>query len=175
MLSPGRGSSGAGGAGRVGGGLLRSCGGPSLARLPRLCSRAGGRATCPSLSVGPCLCLLCLCSVISGFMSHSSAGLWPHLTVQSADLLLVGCGQEEAAHLPLQRLLYLHVNVIARRLLLVRRVHTAGKARPWCSPAPRRPRAWGRCSGGGGHLERGGSGRTGRNDSLVWGASWGLT
>lgn len=109
----------------------------------------GGRATVLHLPIGPCLCLFCLCCVISGFVSHSSSGLWPHLTVQSADLLLVGRGQEEAAHLPLQWLLYLHINVVARRLLLVRRVHTAGKARPRCSPAPQRPRAWGRCSGEG--------------------------
>lgn len=71
------------------------------------------------LSIGPCLCLFCLCFVISGFMSHSSSGLQPHLTVQSTDLLLVGCGQEEAAHLSFQWLFHLHVNVIACRLLLV--------------------------------------------------------
>lgn len=48
-----------------------------------------------------------------------SSGLGPHLTVQSTDLLLVGRGQEKAAHLPLQWLLYLHINVIACCLLLV--------------------------------------------------------
>lgn len=60
------------------------------------------------------------CFVLSlGLMSYSSSGLRPHLTVQSTDLLLVGCGQEEAAHLPLQWFLHLHINVIARCLLLV--------------------------------------------------------
>lgn len=157
-LSPGRGSRGAGAAGRVRGGLLRSCAGPPPARLPRGFSRAGGKGHCPS-PPHRCLCLFCLCCVISGFVSHSSSGLWPHLTVQSADLLLVGRGQEEAAHLPLQWLLYLHINVVARRLLLVRRVHTAGKASPRCSPAPQRPRAWGRCSG---------EGQGGQDAMILW-------
>lgn len=154
MLSPGVGA-----AGRVGGGWLRSCGGPPLARLPPAAAGQGEGPPALHLSTGPCLCLLRLCSVLSGFMSHSSSGLWPHLTVQSADLLLVGRGQEEAAHLPLQWLLHLHVNVIARRLLLVRRVHTAGKAGPRCSPAPQRPRAWGRCRG---------EGREGQDAMPVW-------
>lgn len=51
--------------------------------------------------------------------SPSSSGLWPHLTVQGTDLLLVGRGQEEAAHLPLEWLFYLHIDIIARSLLLV--------------------------------------------------------
>lgn len=67
--------------------------------------------------LGPCCGLSALSSL--GLMSYSSSGLRPHLTVQSTDLLLVGCGQEEAAHLPLQWFLHLHINVIARCLLLV--------------------------------------------------------
>lgn len=148
-----------GAAGRVGEG---GCGPVAGHPLPASHPLQQGRGEGPPalhLSTGPCLCLLRLCSVLSGFMSHSSSGLWPHLTVQSADLLLVGRGQEEAAHLPLQWLLHLHVNVIARRLLLVRRVHTAGKAGPRCSPAPQRPRAWGRCRG---------EGREGQDAMPVW-------
>lgn len=124
------------------------------------------RATGPlHVSTGPCSLLFWLDLVISGSMSPSSSRLWPHLTVQSTDLLLVGRGQEEAAHLPLQWLLHLHINVIARCLLLVRRVHAAGEVQPLGScttrhwPPAEAKGPWGRCSGEGG--ETGGRKREG--------------
>ena len=48
------------------------------------------------------------------------------LVVQGGDLLLIGCGQQEAAHLALQGVLHLHVDVVARRLLLVVGVDAEG-------------------------------------------------
>lgn len=132
-----------------------------------------GRATCPlHLSIGPCSYLFCLHFVIFGLMSYSSSGLWPHLTVQSADFLLVGCGKEEAAHLPLQWLLYLHINVIACRLLLVRRVHAAREVQPLVSMLPsQRPRAPGADALGEGGVvgvEGRGRGREGRTPVIPW-------
>lgn len=46
------------------------------------------------------------------------------LVVERGDFLLVGSGQEEAAHLALQGVFHLHVNVIAGCLLLVVGIHT---------------------------------------------------
>lgn len=46
-----------------------------------------------------------------------------HLVVQRGDFLLVSGGEEEAAHLALQRVLHLHVDVVAGRLLVVVGVH----------------------------------------------------
>ena len=45
------------------------------------------------------------------------------LVVQGGDLLLIGRGEQEAAHLALQGILHLHVDVVARRLLLVVGIH----------------------------------------------------
>lgn len=162
-LSPGRGDvgEGKGGGGHMGEDCCCSFEGQSLGSpAPHASAVPGkaGRAPILPLSIGPCSCLFCLCFVVSGSKSHSSSGLWPHLTVQGADLLLVGCGQEEAAHLPLQWLLHLHVNVITRRLLLVRRVHAARKSGPWCSPAPTQAKGP-RADAGGGR---------GHRDGRVW-------
>lgn len=52
-----------------------------------------------------------------------------HLVVQGGDLLLVGGGEEEAAHLALQGILHLHVDVVAGRLLLVVWIHADGEQR----------------------------------------------
>lgn len=159
-LSPGWGDVGADGkeaGGQWGKGCCRSREEQSLGP-PSLCGPREGGTHVPRLSIGPCSCLFCLCCVPSGLASRCSSGPRPHLTVQSADLLLVGRGQEEAAHLPLQWLLHLHVNVIARCLLLVRRVHTARRSSPWPSPAPMEAKGpGGRCGG-----EGGGAGRAGR-------------
>lgn len=74
-------------------------------------SKAAGHLQGTPVPRAPCLCHVSLVP--------SSSGLWPHLTVQGTDLLLVCRGQEEAAHLPLEWLFHLHVDVIARSLLLV--------------------------------------------------------
>lgn len=50
-----------------------------------------------------------------------------YLVVQSSYLLLTGCREQEGVHLGLQCIIHLHVNVIARSLLLVIRVHTINK------------------------------------------------
>lgn len=47
----------------------------------------------------------------------------PHLGIQGGDLLLVGGGSQEVAHLSFQGVIHLHVNVVAGRLLLVIGVH----------------------------------------------------
>lgn len=49
------------------------------------------------------------------------------LHLQAGDLLLVGGGREEAAHLTLQRIVHFHVDVETRRLLLIARVHAVHK------------------------------------------------
>lgn len=46
-----------------------------------------------------------------------------YLIVQSCYFLLTCCGEQEGVHLGLQRVIHLHVNVIASSLLLVIRVH----------------------------------------------------
>lgn len=46
-----------------------------------------------------------------------------HLVVQRSDFLLVGGGEEEAAHLALQGVFHLHVDVVAGRFLMVVGVH----------------------------------------------------
>ena len=46
------------------------------------------------------------------------------LVVQGGDLLLIGRGEQEAAHLALQGILHLHVDVVACSLLLVIGVDT---------------------------------------------------
>lgn len=50
-----------------------------------------------------------------------------YLVVQSSYLLLAGCREQEGVHLGLQRVVHLHVNVIACSLLLVIRVHAVSK------------------------------------------------
>lgn len=47
-----------------------------------------------------------------------------HLVVQPCYFLLAGCGEKEGVHLGLQRVVHLHINVIAGSLLLVIRIHT---------------------------------------------------
>lgn len=46
-----------------------------------------------------------------------------HLVVKRGDFLLVGGGEEEAAHLALQGVFHLHVDVVAGRFLVVVGVH----------------------------------------------------
>lgn len=46
-----------------------------------------------------------------------------NLHFQCGNLLLVGCGGQETIHLGLQRVIHLHINVIARCLLLICGVH----------------------------------------------------
>lgn len=50
-----------------------------------------------------------------------------YLVVQSSYLLLAGCREQEGVHLGLQRVIHLHIDVIARSLLLVVRVHAVSK------------------------------------------------
>lgn len=50
-----------------------------------------------------------------------------YLVVQSSYLLLTGCREQEGVHLSLQCIIHLHVDVIARSLLLIIRVHTVNK------------------------------------------------
>lgn len=50
-----------------------------------------------------------------------------HLVVQSSYLLLTGCREQEGVHLGLQCIIHLHVNVVARSLLLIIRVHAINK------------------------------------------------
>lgn len=56
-------------------------------------------------------------------------GIWsagrPYLHLQCSDLLLVGRGGQEAVHLAFQWVIHLHIDVVARRLLLIGGVHTA--------------------------------------------------
>ena len=47
-----------------------------------------------------------------------------YLHLQHGNLLLVGGGGQEAVHLALQGVVHLYVNVVARRLLLLQRLHT---------------------------------------------------
>lgn len=46
-----------------------------------------------------------------------------HLVVQRGDFLMVGGGEEEAAHLALQGVFHLHVDVVAGRFLMIGGVH----------------------------------------------------
>lgn len=46
-----------------------------------------------------------------------------HLVVQRGDFLLVSGGEEEAAHLALQGVLHLHIDVVAGRFLMIVGVH----------------------------------------------------
>lgn len=46
-----------------------------------------------------------------------------HLVVQGGDFLLVSGGQEEAAHLALQGVFHLHIDVVAGRFLMIVGVH----------------------------------------------------
>lgn len=50
-----------------------------------------------------------------------------YLVVQSSNLLLAGCREQEGVHLGFQRVIHLHIDVIARSLLLVVRVHAVSK------------------------------------------------
>lgn len=64
----------------------------------------------------------------------SSPSLWPqrlwrqrtNLDVKRGNLLLVGGGGQKVAHLGLQWVIHLHINVVAGCLLLVIRIHAAG-------------------------------------------------
>lgn len=46
-----------------------------------------------------------------------------HLVVQRGDFLLVSGGEEEAAHLALQGVFHLHIDVVAGRFLMIVGVH----------------------------------------------------
>lgn len=63
-----------------------------------------------------------------------------YLDIQGGNLLLIGGRSQEIAHLGLEGVIYLHVNVIAGRLLLVIGVHTGraheGKREDPASPPP---------------------------------------
>lgn len=59
--------------------------------------------------------------------SPGRGGGSPHLGIQGGDLLLVGGGSQEVAHLSFQGVIHLHVNVVAGRLLLVIGVHAGRK------------------------------------------------
>lgn len=59
--------------------------------------------------------------------SPGGGGGSPHLGIQGGDLLLVGGGSQEVAHLSFQGVIHLHVNVVAGRLLLVIGVHAGRK------------------------------------------------
>lgn len=50
-----------------------------------------------------------------------------YLVIQSSYLLLTSCREQEGVHLGLQCIIHLHVDVIARSLLLIIRVHTVNK------------------------------------------------
>lgn len=50
-----------------------------------------------------------------------------YLVVQSSYLLLTGCREQEGVHLGLQCIIHLHVDVVARSLLLIIRVHAVNK------------------------------------------------
>lgn len=58
----------------------------------------------------------------TGRYAPKSAGR-AHLVVQRGDFLLVGGGEEEAAHLALQGVFHLHVDVVAGRFLVIVGVH----------------------------------------------------
>lgn len=49
-----------------------------------------------------------------------------HLGIQGGDFLLVGGGGQEIAHLGFERIVHLHIDVVAGCLLLVIGVHTGG-------------------------------------------------
>lgn len=51
----------------------------------------------------------------------------PHLGIQGGDLLLVGGGSQEIAHLSFQGIIHLHIDVVAGCLLLVIGVHAGRK------------------------------------------------
>lgn len=57
-----------------------------------------------------------------------------YLVVQSSYLLLTGCREQEGVHLGLQRIIHLHVDVVARSLLLIVGVHAVNKTTPLLKP-----------------------------------------
>lgn len=63
----------------------------------------------------------------SGFLKSTELQPSPsdHLHLQRCDLLLVGCGGQKIVHLTLQQVLHLHVDVVARRFLLIGGIHAA--------------------------------------------------
>lgn len=55
-----------------------------------------------------------------------------YLHLQRSNFLLVGGRRQETVHLALQWVVHLHIDVIARRLLLVCGVHTAQRSKMYC-------------------------------------------
>lgn len=60
---------------------------------------------------------------------HTPPNTITDLHLQGCNFLLVGGGREKAAHLALQRIVHLYINVEACSLLLVVRVHAVHKQR----------------------------------------------